>query len=96
MADIDLKPAMLDDIKNALMKAEQDMVDAVNTAFTALNNVKENMDGFTNEAWGQWQADFQRRYDRLLGDYDSGIKALDQMANIIIEADQQGRHYFPR
>jgi hypothetical protein len=94
MANIRLHPENLDDIRQQLTSAGDGMEGSVQVALGELEGIKERLAGYTNETWGQWLVDFNKRHLRLQDDYKQGVAALDAMKQEIIEADMKGRQYF--
>jgi uncharacterized protein YukE len=95
MADIRLDPASLDPVIVSFVSTGTDMESTINQCFQTLDGIKENLAGYTNEAWGEWQQEFNQRHARLQEDFSQGLRALNTMKEEIIDADNAGRAYFP-
>jgi uncharacterized protein YukE len=94
MANIRLNPEELESIRQNLIKAGTEMENSVQQTLTELGGIKEQLAGYTNETWVQWQVEFDKRHRRLQDDYQQGVAILAQMGQEIVEGDQGGRQYF--
>jgi hypothetical protein len=70
------------------------MVDSIADTTSGLNAAHDHLDGATNSAWHDFQLTANQQTGALNDDFTNGIKALEQIRMILVEADNNGSRRF--
>jgi uncharacterized protein YukE len=94
MADIYLDPKIIEDAEQSLAQAHHAMTDSIEQTNAGLSAAHARLDGQTNQAWGEFQVVANQQTGHLNEDFSAGVKALEQIRMLLVEADNRGSHRF--
>ena len=96
MANVYLDPGVIDDAERRLSQAHQEMIDSIQQTSSGLLAAQDQLSGATNNAWGAFQAETNKQTGSLNEDFGQGIVALDQIRELLLNADSSGAQRFAR
>jgi hypothetical protein len=70
------------------------MTDSIDQTNAGLGAAHSHLDGQTNQAWGEFQEMANKQTAYLNDDFNAGIRALEQIRLLLVDADNHGARRF--